>query len=603
MKKTLQTFLIVHLFGALLFGIPSLHAQETGETNGNQATAENVRPAEPPASLASPRATMRTFLEAFPNRDWDAAVSTLDLSRFTDGVRLLEGRDLATRLKDVIDRIAFVSLEDIPAEGATSPWVWQTIDGLDIALEKTDRGWLFSSETIRLLPDLLDAVEDRTVVEGVAEAPRTAGLWLRERVPESLRRGTFLFAYWQWLGLALLAVLGWLFGMLARVVFRPLVNRWFSLVHSSDGEATEDSALEASDDREEVRRLVDQEMKPIGLLTIAIVWWFGLSLLGLPPRSLEILLIAVRFVAIAAVVLAAYRLVDLLSHRFAQRAAATQTGADDLLVPILDRFAKILIAAFGIVFIADNSGLNITSLLTGLGIGGIALALAAKDTVENLFGSITVLLDRPFESGDRIVTGSIDGTVEEVGLRSTRIRTAENSLVTLPNANLINAAVDNFGARSFRRWKTTIGISYDTPPETIEAFCEGLRELVRQNPHTRKDVYYIYLNSFGASSLDILFQIYFVTDAYAIELEERHRISIDILRLAGRLGIEIAYPTQTLHLHQETESGSGSGAASRSSVPAGASDFSYQVGVEKQQARAREVVQELIDSAPPRPET
>ena len=130
------------------------------------------------------------------------------------------------------------------------------------------------------------------------------------------------------------------------------------------------------------------------------------------------------------------------------------------------------------------------------------------------------------------------------------IRTSENSLVTLPNANLINAAVDSRGKRAYRRWKTTFGLTYDTPPEKIEAFCEGVRELIQHHPQSRKDGFEVRFHQFGPASLDVLMYMFFDTREWSVELESRHRLGIDILRLAERLGVEFAFPTQTIHLVQ-----------------------------------------------------
>ena len=125
-------------------------------------------------------------------------------------------------------------------------------------------------------------------------------------------------------------------------------------------------------------------------------------------------------------------------------------------------------------------------ILTGLGIGGLAFALAAKDTLSNLFGSLTVLIDKPFRIGDWVNIGGIEGIIEEVGLRSTRIRTFYDSLITVPNGTLTNVHVDNYGQRRSRRLNTKIGVQYDTPPERLEAFCEGIRELIRNHLKLKK---------------------------------------------------------------------------------------------------------------------
>ncbi|MEO1087164.1 MAG: mechanosensitive ion channel family protein, partial [Acidobacteriota bacterium] len=180
-------------------------------------------------------------------------------------------------------------------------------------------------------------------------------------------------------------------------------------------------------------------------------------------------------------------------------------------------------------------------------------ALAAQDTVKNLFGSLTVILDQPFSVGDWVKIGDIEGTVVELGFRSTRIKTFYDSTITLPNAGLISASVDNLGARTYRRWSTTLSLAYETPAEKVEAFCEGVRELVRKHPQTRKDSYQVYLNSFSAASIDVLLYIFFQTPDWAGELAARHRMALDIMRLAQSLGVEFAYPTQTLYLKRPGE--------------------------------------------------
>jgi MscS family membrane protein len=164
---------------------------------------------------------------------------------------------------------------------------------------------------------------------------------------------------------------------------------------------------------------------------------------------------------------------------------------------------------------------------------------------------MTIMLDRPFEIGDWVRVGNIDGNVESVGIRSTRIRTFYNSLITVPNSEITNKSIDNMGARRYRRIKTNISIAYDTPPESIEAFCEGVRELIRSHPYTRKDYFHCYLNQFSASSLDVLLYCFVETPDWNMELRERHRLFVDIIRIAKRLGIEFAFPTQTLYMRQD----------------------------------------------------
>jgi len=178
----------------------------------------------------------------------------------------------------------------------------------------------------------------------------------------------------------------------------------------------------------------------------------------------------------------------------------------------------------------------------------LAFALAAQDTVKNFFGSIMIFIDKPFQIGDWITAGDIDGTVEEVGLRSTRIRTFRNSVVYVPNGNLANATVDNHGLRIFRRFYSQIAINYDTPPDLIELFVEGLKKIVQDHPHTRKDYYEIHLNDMADSSLNIMFYIFFNVPSWSEELKCRHEIILSIIRLTDHIGINFAFPTHTIHV-------------------------------------------------------
>ena len=148
--------------------------------------------------------------------------------------------------------------------------------------------------------------------------------------------------------------------------------------------------------------------------------------------------------------------------------------------------------------------------------------------------------------------GDVEGSVETVGIRSTRIRTFYNSEIIVPNSMLTTAVGDNMGRRHYRRIKTMLGVQYDTTPDQIDAFCEGVRELIHRHPHTRKDYFHVYLNQFSASSLDILLYCFLECPDWGVELRERHRLFADILRLADGLGVQFAFPTRTLHIFQET---------------------------------------------------
>jgi len=538
-----------YVFGVaflLLLGGGLLAQQGSATEPAGKVQEEDLpRPVRP--EVASPRATMQTFLEAFYQTDADGeftldepmAVSCLDLSGLLPDVREMSGKELIIQLKEVIDRTELVDFEKISDLSEGDPYVFLRIPGSgEVTIARVDNGeWLFTKETVASLPELHRAMEDRAVVEGVErQAPelQSFSAWLKSSMPESLRERIFFLEYWQWIGLFALILLGFILDKLVVFILHGVVLRY----------------LERRQQRVDLAML-RKSLRPIGLPFMALLWWVGIAWLGLPPTVLQVLIVALKFIVAVAMVLIAYRLVDLLSDFLARRADKTESKFDDLLVPLIRKSLKVFIVAFGIVFVADNLGTDVQGLLAGIGLGGLAVALAAKDAVSNLFGSLTVLLDRPFQVGDWVVIGSAEGTVEEVGFRSTRIRTFYNSLITLPNSILISASVDNLGMRKYRRWSTKLGLTYDTPPEKIDAFCEGVRELIRQHPYTRKDYFHVYMNEFDNASLNILLYVFFMAPDWATELRERHRLAVDIIRLAGELGVEFAFPTQTLYLREE----------------------------------------------------
>ena len=159
-----------------------------------------------------------------------------------------------------------------------------------------------------------------------------------------------------------------------------------------------------------------------------------------------------------------------------------------------------------------------------------------------------IFIDRPFQIGDWITSGDIDGSVEEVGFRSSRIRTFRNSLMYVPNGKLADSVIDNHGMRQYRRFYTQIAVTYDTPPELINTFVEGLRKIVETHPDTRKDYYNVYFNDMAAFSLNIMFYIFFEVPDWGAELKARHEVLMQILKLGNELGVNFAFPTQTLHM-------------------------------------------------------
>lgn len=305
-------------------------------------------------------------------------------------------------------------------------------------------------------------------------------------------------------------------------------------------------------DLELSKKQKDQLVFPIGFVTFAALWLWALPVLEL-PINIELFLSKAWDIAITiALVWSSYNLVEAFALYFEKIAAQTDNKFDDVLVPMARKTLKVLVVLIGMIFIGNSFSINMKSIIAGLGIGGLAFALAAKETISNLFGSFTVLIDQPFQIGDYVkIDGKIEGTVEEVGLRSTKVRTVHDSLISVPNGSLINANIDNFGKRKARRFDTKLQIEYGTSIEQIEKFCEELRYLITMNPIARKDNYQVYLNNFGPYALEILVIVFWEVPDYKRELEERHNFHSDIIKIATRLGVNFAFPTQTLNLKKE----------------------------------------------------
>ena len=554
-------------------GIP--HGTATAQEARSAVEASpTAAPAPVPHAFSSPRATMETFLMSFygdEGPDLDRAVACLDLSGLSPAVRSLQGRELAGLLKRVIDRSRLVDFDTIPDDPEGGPWVFERYDSGFVVISRADgRRWLFNRETVAALWEIHDEISVREVVSGIEESHDivTPAMWVRSMVPETLRTRVVLLEGWQWIGVLVVILVGVITARIFTAVAAAAVDRAIARrFHQID------------------KRLLTATIRPASVLLMVVLWGIGALWLWLPTVVFKVYVEGIVVVAVVAVIVMAYRFIDVASAVAERRTDRTESRFDDLLVPLIRKSLKVLVVAIGLVTVAGSVGIEVAGLLAGLGLGGLAFALAAQDTVSNLFGSVTVLFDRPFQVGDWIVVGDVEGTVEEMGFRSTRIRTFYNSLITLPNSNLIKVSVDNLGSRSYRRWSTRLGIAYDTPPEKVDAFCDGIRELIERHPYTRKDYYHVYFNEFGAASLEIMLYVFFVTPDWATELRERHRLAVDILRLANEMDVEFAFPTQTVYLRQEDWA---------APEPAGAS---YPDASRAEGKRARAAARRLVDDA------
>lgn len=241
-----------------------------------------------------------------------------------------------------------------------------------------------------------------------------------------------------------------------------------------------------------------------------------------------------------------YYVVDAGGSVMGDFAAKTESTYDDQLVPFATKSLKVIVVILGVLIALQSFGLNVMSILAGLGLGGLALALAAQDTAANLFGSITILFDHPFKIGDWVKIKDIEGTVEDIGFRSTRIRTFYNSVITIPNAMMAKETIDNMGVRPARRIRQVLGLTYETPPEKIEEFCEQVRYLICNHPKVDPETVTVRFNNYNASSLDVLVNFHLQVLTGPEEFEHQQAIFIEILKIASQIKVDFAYPTQTV---------------------------------------------------------
>lgn len=297
------------------------------------------------------------------------------------------------------------------------------------------------------------------------------------------------------------------------------------------------------------KKIQSLSFTPIGILLLCGVWYFGLEWVEMQEKWRDFFVQPIRLLFAYALISIGFQLMDFLEVYLVRLTSTDESSSfHKYIITYLKRALKILIAIVAVLFVLQNAGFNVTSLLASLGIGGIALALGAKETFGNIFGGITVIFDKPFAIGDWIVCDQIEGTVEDIGIRSTRVKTFYDSLITIPNSVIANQIVDNVGKRKARRTRFTLDLTYDTSPEEMEAFVEGVKNILLSNPLTRKDYFQVYFNGFGPSSLQVFVNFFLKVKDWDEELLQKQNIFLEILQLSKKLNVSFAFPTQTVDI-------------------------------------------------------
>jgi MscS family membrane protein len=494
------------------------------------------QPQNVPITLESPYNTMYAHLYYLQEDNYQPELAARTLYGVQDSMR---ARRLAIQLKQVLDgKGLYVRFNLIPqnpdfVDSLSQNAVFTPFPEVlpEVYLEKINDQWYYSAGTVENIPELHKRVY-----------PFGMDLLLN-LLPKLGQNKVLGLAIWQYAGLIILLTMAILLHVLLSRLLNPVVSRFSrSKIYPS---------LVGRD-------LVGKIARLISILIILRFIRVFLPPLQLPIEAANFAFITITIITTVLFVMLALRIIDVVMKYAENFTQKTSSRLDEQLMPIMRRVLQVVAVAAGLIQVLHVLNINVTTLIAGISIGGLALALAAQDTLKNLFGSLTIFMDKPFQIGDWINFSGVDGTVEEVGVRSTRVRTFANSLVYVPNGKLADMTINNYGERAYRRFKTTISITYDTPPLLIEKFVTGLRQIVETHPQTRKDYYEIHLNEMNASSLDILFYIFFAVPGWSDELKAKHEVLIAVIELAETLGVRFAFPTSTIHVEELPGAGNNS---------------------------------------------
>ena len=442
---------------------------------------------------------------------------------------------LATRIRDIFDAKGdYVHLDHIPDK----PNYRDSINQLhryiifpdkypDIYVEKYGAKWYYSKETIRKV----DEIYTRIYPFGSGVFKKIAGPW---------SNNSFLgLRLWQYVGIILVIFISLVVYKIMDLTFAFIVRRIIPKIFPN---STVDTSL------------IPPLVHPFTLLVLTILLREYLVPVLFLPISLGNPIGMILKVALPVFgVLVFYRMVDVIASIFGNLAGKTETTLDDQLVPLLSKAGKLAVVVLGLIFILQNIGVNVTALLAGVSIGGLALALAAQDTVRNFIGSISIFVDRPFMIGDFIATDSFSGSVQEVGVRSTRLLAVDGAMISIPNGKLADMMVTNHGVRTFRRYRTSFTITYSTTTEQIEQFTAGIKEIAESHPDTQKNKTDVYFDTMADSSLNIYFSVFFDITDYSKFLAAKQEILMAIMKLAEKLGVDFAFPSTSLYVESLPE--------------------------------------------------
>lgn len=293
--------------------------------------------------------------------------------------------------------------------------------------------------------------------------------------------------------------------------------------------------------------LMDTIQGPVSAFVVVVGLFFAINVLTLPEGGHGILLKLFHAATLVVVFWGLIRLTDFGANILEARWQTADSNLSSF-VPLLKKTVRVFVMILGVIMVIQNLGYQVTSIVAGLGIGGLAVALAAQDSLANFFGSLVVAGDRPFKVGDWIQIGDdVNGMVEEIGLRSTKVRTWTNSLLTIPNKKMADEIIENWTQMRKRRISFTLGVTYETSPETMELLIEDFRKLIKDDEGVHPETILVYFTDFQDSALGIFIYFFTISTKWGEHMEVQQRINLKLMKAVEARGSSIAYPTRTLH--------------------------------------------------------
>jgi MscS family membrane protein len=522
----LKTVLRLSVLILALFAVAGLAAEKPGPLPASKPGQQQALPQEAilddPLGRSTPQGTVLGFMKAVGRDDYERAVEYLDTKQppkraqeLTRELELILNRGLSANLTK-LSKKPEGSLDDTLRPNLEKIGVVKTESGnYDILLDRVQRGndppvWLFSSKTLRQVPEIYEELGYH---------------WAEAYIPTLLRRPQVLGQpLWRWialiLGFPVSFLIAWIGTRALRPLFRMLMRR-FTERHDEDS--------------------VAWMTGPIRGLVLSLVFY----LFSLVSNSLLTRLFWSTTAATLATIGIGWlclRLVDIVVDRMEGRRQMPVSSGRIAIIRLISKLSKGLIVVVGAVFVFYNAGLNFTAVLTGLGVGGIAIAFAAQKTLENLFGGVMIISDQPIRVGDLCRAGDYTGTVEDIGLRSTRLRTLDRTVVSVPNGQLATMSLENFTLRDKIRFHHTLNLRYETSPEQLRHVLAEIRTMLYEHPKVETASARVRLTGFKDSSFELEVFAYVLESEFGIFLEVQEDLLLRIVDIVGASGTSLASP-------------------------------------------------------------